>query len=120
MVLEVLNTFMSLFQIFMQFIAAYIAYHIYTFNRLKSAWLTVCFAFLLMGIQRVTTFLVNLGILPEFERYILWIDNNLLPFVITFLLLVGLWSMMTQFRDFEIIHKKVTRKVKNLKKKSKK
>jgi hypothetical protein len=112
MAAELVNTLMMVVQIIVQFVAAFFSYKIYTYNRLAKSWLAVVAALILMGFRRMTALLTQFNLIPDLEGSLLWLDKILLPFLISILLVWGIWSMKKQFESFRVIEDKMTEKVK--------
>lgn len=93
----------------LQFAALYFAYRIYRFNRLSKGWLALICAFFIQGIRRGVTMiqdtkLVDISAGITFDRALM--------FVISLLIVVGLWTMYKNFESFEVITKQIGKKLK--------
>lgn len=104
-----LNSFLGIFQIIVQAVAAVYAYKIYSFNRLNKGWIAMIFALILMTLRRVTALLIEVNYLPTLTGIISYIDRVILPALISLLLLIGLYVMFRNFETFEIVEKTVKR-----------
>ncbi len=109
---ELVNSLMMVVQIIVQFVAAFFAYKIYTYNRLAKPWLAVVAAFVLMGFRRMTALLTKFSLMPSLGSSLLWLDQVFLPFIISIFLVWGIWSMQKQFESFRVIEDRMTKKVK--------
>lgn len=90
---------------------SYLSYKMYLFNRLDKSWLFVTVGFLLIVLLRVLTILMSQGFFPEFFK--LWyIYDPLLRIMNSACFIIGFWSMYRNFKNFEIVEKKVRRVVK--------
>ena len=99
-----------------QFCAAYFGYRIYMFNRMSKWWLALVFAFLIQGIRRVITLLSDLGTISPLEGNLAFADRVIM-FVISALIVVGLWEMMHSFESFSLVESKVSDKLRSFAKK---
>ncbi len=91
-----------------QFLAAYLSWNIYYFNKTNKWWLALVFAFVLQAIRRVQQ--VYYDIVGTSAQNI-FLDRGLM-FLISLLILIGLWSMLKNFENFEVIETKVKTKLK--------
>ena len=108
------SVFLGVVQIIIQVIAIQYAYSIYRYNRTNKAWLSVIGALLLMMLRRVTVLLIELNLFPPLSGVIQFTDRFILPFLISCLLCLGLWSMKNNFENFSFIREEVSRKVQGL------
>lgn len=108
---------LGVLQIILQAIAAYYSYRIFSFNRLNWGWLAMTFALVLMTFRRVTAILIETKFLSVFSGIISDLDKIILPAVISVFLLVGLFVMFKNFRNFDLIEKKVKSKIREVKRK---
>jgi cell shape-determining protein MreD len=109
-------TIVGVSQVVIQFIAAYLSYKIYRFNRLNYGWLAVTLALLLMTLRRVTALFIEMHVMSNLEGWIADIDRIILPTIISILLLYGLFCMLKNFESFEVVKEGVIKKLKNAKK----
>jgi hypothetical protein len=91
-----------------QAISIIFAFRIYKFNRLSKWWLALILAFLIQGIRRLITLYDDINLISITNN--LLIDRSLM-FIISILILIGLWAMMKNFENFDIIEKKVEKKL---------
>ncbi len=101
------------FSIVFQLSAAFIAYKIYRFDRISKWWLMIVFAFILMGVRRVFALWSDFS-LVDVSSAVLF--DRSLAFLTSLLINIGLWSMLTSFRNFEVVAKRVRDKAKKFKK----
>lgn len=102
---------LGVLQIVLQAIAAYFSYKIFVFNRVRRWWLAVTFALILMTFRRITALLIELRWLGSFSGAISDIDRIVLPFLISVLLLWGIYVMFKNFQDFDVVERIVDRKI---------
>jgi hypothetical protein len=98
-------------QIVLQAVAAYFSYRIFAFNRVRKWWLAVTWALILMTFRRITALLIELKWLVSFSGSISDIDRIILPFLISVLLLWGIYAMFRNFEEFDVVEKVVKSKV---------
>jgi len=103
---------LGILQIILQSIAVYFSYKIYQFNRLRQGWLAITFALIFMTFRRITALLIEMKYISSFVGWFAPLDRIILPFIISVLLLIGFWTMPNNFEDFEVIEKKITKKIK--------
>jgi len=106
------NVILAVLQIIIQIIAAFLAYKIYTYNRVSKSWLYLVVAFILMSFRRMTALLIGINLLPALDGSLSWIDRTLLPFLISVFLVIGVWALLKQFETFDIVDKKTEQKIK--------
>lgn len=97
----------------LQLVAAYLAWRIYLFNKTNKWWLALVTAFFIQGIRRVFSLFEDANIIGSS----LLLDRTL-AFTISLLIVVGLWAMLRNFENFEVIKTKVN-KIENGKKRKK-
>lgn len=90
----------------LQLMAAWFGYKIYRFNRLSTGWIALIIAFLIQVVRRIFQVYydyvgVNIDIL--FDR--------ILMFFISLLLVIGLWSMLKNFENFDLVQNNVDLKI---------
>jgi hypothetical protein len=100
-----------------QFAAVYFSYKIYTYNRLSKWWLALMVAFFIQGVRRAITFYEDLYLSVVSNGILL---DRTLMFVISMLIIVGLWAMLRNFESFEIVEKKTNQAIKEKFQKKKK
>jgi len=83
---------------------------IYRFNRLSKWWIALILAFLVQGIRRGVQIYTDLG----YGSLGVSLDRSLM-LVISFLMVVGLWAMMKNFEQFDVVSSKVREKIKKMK-----
>jgi hypothetical protein len=108
------TTTVAIVQIIFQGVVTYLSYKIYQYNRLSKAWLAVTAALFLMMLRRIGALLITAELIPNIYGPPLWIDRFWLPFIITSLLVWGLWSMYNQFKNFDLIQKKAAEKAQHV------
>jgi hypothetical protein len=96
------------FSLIFQFLATYFSWRIYSFNKTNKWWLALVFAFVLQAVRRVQQ--VYYDIVGLSAQNIL-LDRGLM-FLISLLILIGLWSMLKNFENFRVIETKVKTKLK--------
>jgi hypothetical protein len=111
-----LSIFLGVLQIIFQAIAACFSYKIFTFNRVRRWWLAVTGALVLMTLRRITALMTQLSWLDSFGGIISDVDKVILPFLISVLLLWGIYAMLKNFQDFEVVEKNVQSKLRKSKK----
>ena len=88
----------------------YLVYKIYSFNRLNKSWLFVAFGFFFIVILRLLTLMNSGGLFPSFFK--LWyIYDPLLRIMNNICFALGFYSMLRSFEDFDIVEKKIDRKI---------
>jgi hypothetical protein len=95
------------FAFFLQLAAAWLSYKIYKFNRLSKGWLAIVAAFLLQALRRLVQLYYNYSgdvLSVFFDRAIM--------LLISFLIFIGLWSMLKNFENFEIVSSNLKSKIK--------
>lgn len=105
---------LSAFSVVLQLIAAYLGYRIYCFTRLSKWWLAVVIGFILQAIRRIFTFLEDFGAV-NIPNTIL-IDRALM-FLISLFMVIGLWIMLKNFENYDVVERQVKQKIQNFKKK---
>ena len=106
-----LNIFLWITSIFLSFYTAYLTYKIYSFNRLDKSWLLVTVGFFLILLLRVLNLLMGEGLFPEFFK--LWyIYDPILRIMNSTCFILGFWSMLKNFENFEVVEKKVKKAIK--------
>ncbi len=108
--LDITLNSLSVINVIIQFTAAYISYRVYSFNRASKGWLAITGALLLMAIRRVTAFMISYDAFGGATQVISTLDRLFLPFTISVLILIGLWSMLKNFETFEVVEKDVKEK----------
>lgn len=99
--------FLGGFAILFQFLAAYFGYRIFKYNRLSKPWLALVFAFIIQGIRRLLTLFDDIG-RPLLTQSAL-LDRTLM-FIISLLIVIGLYEMMKNFENFEVIKEQTRNK----------
>lgn len=94
-------------------IAAYLSFEIYRYNRLSPAWLAVAVAFILIIFRRAIGMFAELGYFVAMRDVLKYFENVLL-LVISILYIIGFWSMKQKFAKFDLLEKKVRKKVDGL------
>lgn len=96
---------LDLLAILFQFTAAYFGFRIYRFNRLSPGWLAVVLGFIIQGLRRTITLLVDVNYLvvssEAFESF-----DRLMAMFISVLMVVGILSMLRSFESFEVVCRK--------------
>ncbi len=110
-----INLTIGILSLIIQFSAVYFAYKIYLFNRLGKGWISIIVAFIIMGLRRVTALLIELGFMPAYSGAIKTLDTLWLPFIITILIAIGIYSMLGNFENFEVVEKNLRNKLKKFK-----
>jgi len=87
-----------------------LCYKIYLFNRLNKAWLAVVFAFGLIIIRRGIGFMRDYNLLPTLNSLLQSFESTLL-IIISVLYIIGFWSMLKNFENFDVVQKKVQSKI---------
>lgn len=118
MLLEFTVYTLGIMQIVLQVVATFFAFRIYSFNRLNRAWLAVALAFSLTAAARVITFSMRTLDISRLTTTDL-LDSVVLPFAISSLLFLGMWSMKRNFESFEVVEKKVEEKIGGMSKRKK-
>jgi hypothetical protein len=95
----------------LQAVAAYFSYRVFVFNRVGRWWLAVTWALVLMTLRRVSALLIELKVLGTYGGLVADIDRIILPFIISVLLLWGIYAMFKNFEDFEVVEKTVRNKL---------
>ncbi len=108
-------TVFSVLDFILQLIASIFAYQIYTFHQLSKGWLAVPLGFLLLAIRRIIILSFELGYIQT-EVFRPFVDSVFLPFIISLLLVIGIWVMYNNFQKFSILQKDVSNKVESFKK----
>jgi len=111
--MDIINVILGSLAAIFQFVAAYFGYRIYKFNRLNKWWLALVLAFIVQGIRRIFTVFEDVGS-PLIASSAIF--DRTLMFIISLLIVVGLWAMMKNFENFEVITGKISEKVKRFKK----
>jgi hypothetical protein len=111
----ILSSFLGIFQIIIQAVAAYYSYKIFSFNRLNKGWLFLTFGLILMTFRRITASLIELKLLSSFSGWLVDLDRIILPTIISLSILIGLLFMLKNFESFDIIEKKVKNTIKKAK-----
>jgi hypothetical protein len=93
---------LDFFAVLFQLLAAWMSYKIYSFNRLSKWWLALVVAFIVQASRRGFQIFYDLS---DTNMHIL-LDRSLM-FLISLLLFLGLWSMLKNFENFDIVQKKV-------------
>jgi len=110
--MELTNVILGIFAAIFQFIAAFLGYKIYKFNRLNKWWLALIVAFIVQGIRRVFTIFEDAGN-PLITSNVLF--DRTLMFIISLLIVIGLWAMIKNFESFDIVANKIKEKSKKFK-----
>lgn len=97
--------------VILQLAAAWFAYRIYRFNRLSKWWLALVLAFCIQGLRRGFQGYIDLG----YGQNLSPILDRSLMFVISLLIVVGLFAMLKNFEGFEVVANKVRQKAKAFK-----
>ena len=105
--MNVLIIFLDGTALVLQLVAAWFGYKIYQFNRLSTGWIALIIAFLIQVVRRMFQIYydymgVEMGIL--FDRSLM--------FFISLLLVIGLWSMLKNFENFDLVERRVKQVVK--------
>ncbi len=113
-------TTFSFLDLALQLAAAYFSFKIYTFHKLSKVWLAVPLGFIFMGIRRTLAWSYVQGYFKDSVLSIQFVDSIFIPFVISLLLVFGIWAMYNNFQTFALVEKDVTKKVKEYKHSQKK
>lgn len=100
---------LSVLAFLFQLLAAWVSYKIYAFNRLSNWWLALIIAFLVQAIRR--GFQIFYDVSSTSMNIVL--DRSLM-FLISLFLFLGLWSMLKNFENFDVVQKKVDSKIKKV------
>ena len=68
-----------------------------------------------MAMRRILALSYNMGYFQNSIISIQFIDSIFVPFIISLLLVFGIWAMYNNFQNFALIEKDVTEKVKEYK-----
>ena len=104
-------TTFSLLDVLLQLVAAYFSFKIYTFHKLSKVWLAVPLGFVFMAVRRILALSYAQGYFQDSILSIQFVDSIFIPFVISLLLVFGIWAMYNNFRDFALVEKDVDKKV---------
>lgn len=92
----------------------YLVYKIYSFNRLNKAWLFVAVGFILSVLLRFLILLRDQGLFSIFFQS--WdIYESIIRIGISIFQVVGFWSMLRNFENFDLIENKVKQFIKKRK-----
>jgi hypothetical protein len=91
----------------LQLAAAWLSYKIYKFNRLSKGWLAIVAAFLLQALRR----LVQLYYDYSGDVLNIVFDRAVMLFI-SLLIFIGLWSMLNNFENFELVSFNLKSKIK--------
>ncbi len=105
----------SILDILLQLTAAFFAYQIYTFHKLSKVWLAVPVGFIFMAARRIIALSSANGYFEDSVLSIQFVDSILIPFVISLLLVFGIWAMYNNFQKFALIESSIKEKVKEYK-----
>ncbi len=114
MISWVYTTF-SILDIVLQLTVAYFSFKIYNFHKLSKVWLAVPIGFVFMAMRRIIALSYKMGYFQNSIISIQFIDSIFVPFIISLLLVFGIWAMYNNFQNFALIEKDVTEKVKEYK-----
>jgi hypothetical protein len=112
-------TIFSIVDVGLQLTAAFFSYQIYTFHKLSKVWLAVPLGFIFMGIRRVLALSYTEGYFQDSILSIQFVDSILIPFIISLLLVFGIWAMYNNFQKFALVESSVKEKVKEYKRSQK-
>lgn len=112
----ILYIIFSLGDFLLQLAAAFFSWRIYTFHKLSKAWLLVPVGFIFMAMRRLLALSYAQGYFTDSVLSIQFIDSIIIPFVISVLLVFGIWAMYHSFQNFALTEKAVKEKVKEFKK----
>jgi len=101
---------LDIFAVLFQLAAAYFAFRIYRFNRLSKWWIALIVAFLVQAVRRGIQIYSDLG----YGSLGTSLDRSLM-LLISVLMVMGLWAMMKNFEQFDIVSSKVKEKLKKMK-----
>ena len=108
-------TTFSILDAALQLTAAFLSYKIYNFHKLSKVWLAVPLGFVFMAMRRILALSYAQGYFQDSLLSIQFIDSILIPFLISFMLVFGIWAMYNNFQNFAWVEKEVKKKVKNFK-----
>ena len=106
----------SILDILLQLTAAFFSYQIYTFHKLSKVWLAVPLGFVFMATRRILALSSANGYFEDSILSIQFVDSILIPFVISLLLVFGIWDMYNNFQKFALVERDLKEKVKDFKK----
>ena len=106
-----LDVLIWLVSILLAVYTAYLTYKIYSFNRLDKSWLFVTLGFILILILRVLTTFKGEGFYPEFFNF-WYIIDPLLRIANSSCFIIGFWSMLKNFENFDVVERKIKKAVK--------
>jgi hypothetical protein len=109
--MELLNLILQILMILGQFVAAVIVFLIYWKNELGGTLLTLFLAFLLMGLRRLTALVINIGWFEGFHGWVSVFDRVWLPFIITILIVLGMWKLWDTFDEMDRLERDVRKVV---------
>jgi len=115
------TTFFIIFSILdfiLQCAAAVFSYQIYSFHRLSKAWLAVPIGFGLLALRRALSFLQGTGYLQNSVLSPI-LESVFIPFIISLLLVIGIWAMYNSFQKFSLTEQEVSEKIATFKKQRK-
>lgn len=95
---------------------AYLTYGIYRYNRLSKGWLALTWAFIFIVLRRTLGFVSDFKLLPDYLPIFKTTEGFLL-LLITFLNIIGLYTMLKNFEEFDIVEKKTKKLIKSRDKK---
>lgn len=108
-------TTFSILDVALQIIAAFFAWKIYNFHQLSKVWLAVPLGFIFMAIRRILALSYAQGYFEDSVLSIQFVDSIFIPFIISLLLVFGIWAMYNNFAKFSLIEHEVKDKVKEYK-----
>ena len=112
-------TIFSILDLLLQCIAAFFSYQIYTFNKLSKAWLAVPLGFVLMALRRIFIYLYTEGYIATLPSISPLVDSLIVPFLVSIMLVCGIWAMYNNFQTFSLTEKEVEEKVQDFQKRTK-
>ena len=112
-------TIFSILDILLQSTAAFFSYQIYTFHKLSKGWLAVPLGFVLMGLRRIFIYSYTQGYIGALPSISPILDSLIVPFLVSLMLVFGIWAMYNNFQTFSLTEKEVEEKVQDFKKRAK-
>lgn len=109
-------TILSILDLLLQLTAAFFSYQIYTFNKLSKGWLAVPIGFLLLAVRRIILYFSVRGYIPAISGVSPLVESLLVPFLISIMLVFGIWAMYNNFQKFSLVEMDVEKKVQSFKK----
>jgi cell shape-determining protein MreD len=95
--IDITTVFLGVLQIVVQLVAVFFAYRLTKITGIFRAWMLIILALVLMTARRFTALVIQLGSLPAETGTISFIDQIVLPSIISIILVLAMYDLLRTF-----------------------